>query len=115
MVPLPPAYDACAVAAPIPSVSCGLPVTVTGIWKPISTPTSSPAPYVSPETGLVLNRAEATSGGVTVPSIWSLSNSMFSLSAASAPPALRIVPPFSVSAPRSTTNPFASRSVARTV
>ena len=43
-VPVPLAYSACRVCAPTVSASRGVPVTVTGIWKPTSTEIVSPAP-----------------------------------------------------------------------
>ena len=63
---LPLVYAACIAEAPIVKAACGLPVTVTGTVKPISTVMLSAAPYVSPPAGALVIETELTVGIVAL-------------------------------------------------
>ena len=106
-------------AVPTPSASCGLPVTVTGIWKPTCTEIVSSAVYVLSAPASLAITTASTAGTVVAPStLWAAAFAIAfapSPSAAFVPVPLRIVPPFSVSAPAATLIPPLSASVARTV
>ena len=65
-VPL-PLYAACTVALPRASANCGSPVTLIATSKPISTSIRSPAPYVSPDAGLLVIDTAVTAGVVALP------------------------------------------------
>ena len=114
-VPLPLEYAACRVALPIVSANRGVPVTVTAMLKPTCTEITAPRVYVPP-IGVLAKVTDATVGAVALP--FTLCAAEFAIacmpraSAAFAPPALRIVPPLSPSAPAATLIPSLSWSPA---
>ena len=113
-------YVAWRVCVPIVSPSCGLPVTVTGILKATLAPIFSPAPYVSPLTGVLVIAAPVTAGAVALlpVTLWVAAAAVAwlpKLRLALVPTVLRIVPPFSVSALAAIPIPSASESVDCTV
>ena len=115
-MPVPEAYDACRVTAPIVSASCGVPVTATSSLKTTCNLIVSPIPYESPTPGRLTIEPPVTSGALPPcrPStVWpeaAVIAWLPSPKAALAPALLRIAPPFSVSALAATPIPSPSRS-----
>ena len=117
-MPLPLAYDACRVAEPIPSASCGAPVTSTDLLNVTVATIVSPRSYVELDNGAFSDNP-VTAGGPCAPStLWALDGTttwLPSPSLAFADAVLWIVPEFSVRALAPTLIPSGSLSVATTM
>ena len=118
VVPVPDAYAACRVCPPIPSASCGVPVTSTALLNVTVATTVSPRSNVVPTGGEATVRF-VTPGGPCRPSTLCAAAFVTALdpkpSAAAAAPGRTsaIVPPFSVSALAPMLIPSVSASVGR--
>ena len=102
------------------NATCGVPVAVTASWNPTWTSIVSPAPYVSPLTGLLAIATALTAGAVAVlPSIlWFAAFVIARLPSprvALVPAPLWIVPPFSAKALAAILRPSLSVSAVCTV
>ena len=119
-MPVPLAYAACFVAAPIVSASCGVPVTSTALVNVTVTSIRSPRSKVSPTAGDP-TATPATLGGPRAPStLWAAAAAIAfapspKLAAVLPSRASAIPPPFNASALAPMPTPVESASAAITV